>query len=337
MVKPVILDHDGGIDDIIALVILLSRPQEVALVGCLVTDADCFVDDAVSVCRKLRRMFRTLAPEAARPLYFPIATSTMPAVHDFPRDWRFDAKKMDDLPSINATYSEEDDERDDAQSPGQEQLAAWVMASPEPVTICVTGPLSNVAFCLEKYGEAFARNVAEVVVMGGAVRTPGNVLPSFGTDNSAEWNFYWDAPSAKVVLQSAAVRKVIFGLDATNHVPVSSTFVKQFGRQNNYLLSQFVGSSWAMCTHFSELFGVENGYFAWDALTAAYVADPSIVTASEDLVLDVDAVKGSLSEGRSVELREAAVGDDGLLPSRVVFKVKASKFYEMVLQCCTLF
>ena len=342
--QSVVLDHDGGIDDIVALIILLSRRDEVRLVGCLVTDADCFVADAVSVCQKVRNLACSADEDVRAPL-FPIAASRKQAVHDFPREWRFDAKKMDALPSINIPLhgaAKSFSDTDDLNSPGEDQLATWVMKSESPVTICVTGPLSNVAHCLSKYGEAFARNVAEVVIMGGAVRTAGNVLPSFGTDNSAEWNIYWDAPSARQVLQSPLVRKVLFGLDATNFVPVSSEFVKQFGCQNQYLLSQFVGSSWAMCTHFSDLFGLENGYFAWDALTATYVLDPSLVLTSEDIVLDVVEEKGALSEGRTFEVVGDSQTTDGsahppLLPTKVVLTVDPNKFYDLVLRCCRLF
>lgn len=41
IVKPVILDHDGGHDDLVALALLLANPDKVKVIGCIVTDADC--------------------------------------------------------------------------------------------------------------------------------------------------------------------------------------------------------------------------------------------------------------------------------------------------------
>ena len=50
--RPVILDHDGGVDDLLALSLLCSDPS-VDLLGVIVIDADCFIDPAYDVTLKL--------------------------------------------------------------------------------------------------------------------------------------------------------------------------------------------------------------------------------------------------------------------------------------------
>lgn len=66
---------------------------------------------------------------------------------------------------------------------------------PGEAILVALGPLTNVARLLWEYPRALeqARNI---VVMGGAVNTPGNVTPK------AEFNFYSDPAAAEIVLSS---------------------------------------------------------------------------------------------------------------------------------------
>nr|AAB87413.1 inosine-adenosine-guanosine-nucleoside hydrolase [Trypanosoma brucei brucei] len=294
MAKTVILDHDGNKDDFVAMILLLSNPKKVNLIGCICTDADCFVENGFDVTGKIMCAMHRLTKT---PL-FPIGKSTATAVNAFPTEWRFSAKNLDDMPFLNIVEDvalwEKLKPENEAHN-GQQLLADLVMKSKEKVTVCVTGPLSNMAWCIEKYGEAFTSKVEECVIMGGAVDVGGNVfLPT--TDGSAEWNIYWDPPAAKKVLCCPNIRCVLFSLDATNTVPVRSVDVKGFGAQNQYLLSQMVGTMWAMSTH-EEILRDGDAYYAWDALTAAYILEPTIATL-EPVALDVDVSKGK-SEGRT--------------------------------------
>ncbi|RNF08056.1 inosine-adenosine-guanosine-nucleoside hydrolase [Trypanosoma conorhini] len=326
MPSSVILDHDGGHDDLLALALLLAHPEKVRLIGCICTDADCFVDDAFSVTGKVMSLVHT---RAKVPL-FPIGVSSFRGVNPFPSLWRSHAKNMDDLPCLNlpehvALWDKV--KAENRKLVGEQLLADLVMNSPEKVTICVTGPLSNVAWCIEKYGSKFTDKVKECVIMGGAVDVGGNVFEST-SDGTAEWNIYWDPPAAKVVLACPHMRSVLFSLDSTNHVPVTSSLVQRFGSQNECLLSQFAGSAWAMCTHY-ELIRPGDGYYAWDVLTAAYVLDHNLAEV-EPIALEVETNK-TKSEGRTFRSTQGG-------PCTYVAKhVKADMFYDMVLssmRCC---
>lgn len=111
--------------------------------------------------------------------------------------------------------------------------------------------------------------------MGGAVNVHGNVFLGDRTDGTAEWNIFWDPPAAQKVLTCTSLKVVLFSLDSTNHVPVISSVVQRFGAQNDYLLSQFVGAAWASCTHYA-LMRPNDGYYAWDVLTAAFAINSSL-------------------------------------------------------------
>ncbi|ESS70879.1 inosine-adenosine-guanosine-nucleoside hydrolase [Trypanosoma cruzi Dm28c] len=320
MPKAVILDQDGNHDDIISLALLLAWPEKVRVIGCICTDADCFVADAFNITGKLMCL---LNKRANRPL-FPIGISSFHGVNPFPMEWRCSAKNVDDLPSLNIPEHTEMWEKlkpDYEKLVGEELLADLVMNSPEKVTICVTGPLSNVAWCIEKYGRRFTDKVEECVIMGGAVDVGGNVfLP--GTDGTAEWNIYWDPPAAKAVLECPHIRNVLFSLNSTNTVPVCSSLVKRFGAQNEYLLSQFVGSTWAMCTH-HVLLRPGDGYYAWDSLTAAYVIDNNLADL-EPMALEVE-INKTKDEGRTFRSTQ------GRTCTYVAKNANAELFYDMVL------
>jgi len=333
--RPVILDHDGGVDDLVALALLLASVDDVRVIGCVVLDADCYMKDAYSVSGKLAALMRRKDP-AKRVSPFPIAMSSLGGVHPFPHEWRVDARKMDDLPCMNIPKFSKDWESEfggrDGE-PGEELLARLVMdqKGSTPVTICVTGPLTNIAFALKKYGSAFAENVEKIVIMGGAVDVKGNVFVE-GTDHSAEWNIYWDAPSAKEVLESPllADKCVLFSLDATNHVPVHSAYVQTFGSLygDGYALADFIGSSWAQCTHL-ELLGGGAMYYAWDVLTAAFAVDPTIAKL-ERVAVRVHAERDSKSEGRTERVSCGAGTETQSSFVWLARDVNVEKFYNMV-------
>lgn len=318
--KLVILDHDGGHDDLIALALLLANPDKVKVIGCVVTDADCFAQHAFSATGKLMSMMHTC--ECSN--IFPIAISSLKAVHEFPDEWRWSAQGMDDLPCLNipANLTAWNELREqNLKLIGQELLAELVMSAPQKVTICVTGPLSNVAWCINKYGDAFCRNVQECVIMGGAIDVIGNVFINEQINGAAEWNIYWDPPSAKTVLTCPNMRSVLFSLDATSTVPVTPEVVHVFGTQNEFLLSQFAGSSWASCTHYG-LMRPNDGYYAWDVLTAAYIINSNIADLEPE-ALDVH-IEQDGNEGRTVKTMEHAA------KTYVARDTKANVFYKML-------
>ncbi|KAI0223887.1 hypothetical protein L0F63_001865, partial [Massospora cicadina] len=67
---------------------------------------------------------------------------------------------------------------------------------PNTLIILALGPLTNIALAIERDHKAMQR-AKEIVIMGGAVFTMGNVTPK------AEFNFYADAHAANVVFESA--------------------------------------------------------------------------------------------------------------------------------------
>lgn len=80
---------------------------------------------------------------------------------------------MNDLPVLNG--------RPEPLAPlsglsGQEFISRSLLDAPEPVTLLMTGPLTNLAWALDRYSEVEGR-VAELVLMGGALEVDGPRVP----------------------------------------------------------------------------------------------------------------------------------------------------------------
>jgi len=80
----------------------------------------------------------------------------------------------------------------------------------EPVTLVPTGPLTNIGTAFRRE-PAILNNVAEIVLMGGAMREGGNHSPS------AEFNILVDPHAADIVFRCGRPITV-FGLDVTHQV-----------------------------------------------------------------------------------------------------------------------
>ena len=78
------------------------------------------------------------------------------------------------------------------------------------VTLCVLGPLTNIATAFQKEPKIVAR-VQEIILMGGAYFEVGNITPT------AEFNIYVDPKAADIVFKSG-IKLTVIPLDVTHKV-----------------------------------------------------------------------------------------------------------------------
>ncbi|NJN95590.1 MAG: nucleoside hydrolase [Anaerolineales bacterium] len=262
--RTVLFDHDGGVDDLLSLMMVLAMPQ-VELTGVVVTPADCFIGPGTLGTLKILRFFNRLD--------IAVSQGALHGVNPFPHAWRAHAYPIAALPILNEN---EADLPAPVAETGHEFIARKLRDAPQPLTVLITGPVSNLAMALSLEPELAAK-VEEVVWMGGALRVEGNVR-DYEHDGSAEWNAYWDPPAAHALWQSR-VPITLFPLDATNHVPVTRDFLQRLARQRRYPLSDLAGQCWALTL--GTIPSYEYIYFMWDTLTTGYLGGSQFMTFRE--------------------------------------------------------
>eukprot|EP01007_Sphenomonas_quadrangularis_P003988 NODE_908_length_1101_cov_199.651141_g743_i0.p1 GENE.NODE_908_length_1101_cov_199.651141_g743_i0~~NODE_908_length_1101_cov_199.651141_g743_i0.p1 ORF type:complete len:347 (+),score=29.65 NODE_908_length_1101_cov_199.651141_g743_i0:30-1043(+) len=278
--EPVFFDHDGGIDDFVALLFVCLNPS-LKLLGVSVTPADCIGGPALEVTKKL------LSIVGLKDV--PTSEGTLEGVNPFPYEWRIEVHKLALMPVVTGC------ECPPPQTilSGQELMAKCILESPAPVTVVMTGPLTNLAWCIQQHPK-IVKNISRLVWMGGAVEVPGNVHQQHH-DSSAEWNSFWDPLSAHQVIHAGIPEIRIFSLDCTNSVPVSDELIRGFGAQWRDPVSNFVGGAWAQTADWTLKNG-QDPYYAWDALTAAWLLDRDLCSWKE---MYIDVVRDGTSAGRT--------------------------------------
>ena len=106
--RTVLFDHDGGVDDLLSLMMLLAMPH-INLIGVVVTPADCFLRPAVSATLKTLRFLNRLDIE--------VSEGALHGVNPFPRAWRAHAYAIDALPILNQVPLSNDDDGEEESDP----------------------------------------------------------------------------------------------------------------------------------------------------------------------------------------------------------------------------
>ncbi|NMG22240.1 nucleoside hydrolase [Brasilonema bromeliae] len=272
----VLMDHDGGVDDYLATMLLMTM-DHIQPLGIVVTPADCYAEPAVSATRKILDL---MGCSDIR-----VAQSTVRGINPFPRLYRRDSFVIDHFPILNQS---------DAirtpllAEPGQDFMIKVLQEAPEPVTLMVTGPLTTVATALDKAPD-IEEKIQRIVWMGGALNVGGNVEKNWepGQDGSAEWNVYWDPISAARVWQTQ-IEIIMCPLDLTNTVPVTSEIVYKMGKQRHHPISDLAGQCYALV--------IPQDYYFWDVLATAYLAHPEFYQLRE---WETEIITTGLSQGRT--------------------------------------
>ena len=178
--EPVVIDTDPGVDDAIALLMALSCPQ-IDVVGLTTTAGNVPIGpatrNALAILESVGRVDVPVARGATRPIrgryaYARHVHSAEGLTHPLPP------------PTLRTTDTD-----------AVQFLSETLRANPGAVTVIALGPLTNLAR-LHRDQPSVLPLAKRLLVMGGAVQTPGNVTPH------AEFNFYSDPTAARMVIES---------------------------------------------------------------------------------------------------------------------------------------
>ena len=268
---PIILDCDPGHDDAIALLLALGSP-ELELLGVTTVHGNQTLEkttaNALRVLDLAGRRDIAVAAGADRPL----ARELTVAAH-------VHGESGLDGPSLPPAA------REPVPSHAVDFMADRIAASPQPVTLVATGPLTNIAPLLDRTEGA---NVERIVLMGGAI-AEGNMTPA------AEFNIWADPEAADRVFHSG-LDVTMIGLDVT-HLAVTTPAL-----QGRLRAGGAIGAFVADLVDFFAVYHRET--YGWDgapihdAVAVAQVLRPGLV-ATLDRNVEIELVS-DLCRGRTV-------------------------------------
>jgi purine nucleosidase len=296
----VFIDHDGDVDDLIAISLLLKSPS-VRVRGIAVCPGNSYLESATRATQLL------LERLGARNI--PVAQGHSEGINPFPAKWRNDAARVLGVPQL-ASISAKSNPVVSADAP---HFLAKALSANGEYTILETGPLTNVADAL-RLDPSIKKHISRIFVMGGAVRVKGNVEQK-GHDGSAEWNFFNQPQAAAEVIRSG-IPITLVSLDATNRTPLTRAFLDRLARQPS-AASQLAAQSWRLVV---DATGNEQYYF-WDTLTGAALLDPGVVKTER---LKIQVITTGASQGRTVE-------DPGGTPVDVALDTNRERVEQMFL------
>lgn len=280
--QPILIDTDAGSDDIMATALLLSHPDRVRIEGITVVNGLAHPEVGA---RNMSRLL-DLAGHKDIPV-FAGRDKPMRGNNEFPAEWR---KIADDLPGVALPPAVRPPETKSA----VEFLVERLKKTPTPVRILALGPLTNIAEALQR-DSSIAHNIREIVIMGGAVRVPGNLQDGgvFHTKNStAEWNIFVDPEAARIVF-GAGVPIRLIALDATNKVPLARDFLREIQSKARSPLGRMVAQVLE-----ADRETIDAGiFYAWDPLAASALLRPEIVRTKP---MHIDIKMDGPEEGRTV-------------------------------------
>lgn len=193
---PILLDTDPGIDDAMAIFYAMADP-EIELVGMTTVFGNVYTSDGTRNALALAEMAGQKIP-VAEGAQAPLVQPLQP-----PADFVHGKRGLG-----NASVAEPTAKPDPR--PAHRFIAETLAARPGEITLVAVGPLTNLALALRHHPEV-TQTARKVVVMGGAVRTPGNI------NLFAEANI-WNDPHAADIVFSADWPVTIVGLDVTERI-----------------------------------------------------------------------------------------------------------------------
>ncbi len=315
---PLLIDTDPGIDDALALLLAFASPE--ASVEAITT-----VAGNAPVERTTANAFRILEevkpprlPVVARGAAAPLVRPLVSAGHVHGEDGLGNLHQFRNLDG-SPRYAPVEVRLASLDAPDLILESAARFAG--ELVLVALGPLTNLALALRR-DRARLASLRRVVVMGGAIATPGNVTPV------AEFNVYVDPEAAREVLESGLSIELI-PLDVTRQVVLTRAALDARLSMCPGRLAQFVSDFTLKGFAFGAQVG-EDGLTLHDPLALAVALDPTLVTL-EPIAVAVEC-EGALTRGMTVADRRPLPPRQKRPPScRVALSVDTERFLKFFL------
>jgi purine nucleosidase len=156
-------------------------------------------------------------------------------------------------------------------------LVRMVRQYPHEVTIYAAGPMTDLALALA-LDEHFAELSKELIVMAGSIN-PRTDDPEFAITPRREFNFWMDPEASRAVLHAHWPRIVLTTVDISVKTRMEKSLIEQVAKSPTPA-AQYVAK-------------YAEANYLWDELAAVAWLDPSFITKSDKLYIDVDIDHGA--------------------------------------------
>src|SRR5208282_1947849 len=180
-------------------------------------------------------------------------------------------------------------------------LVRMVHQYPHEVTIYEGGPLTNLALA-QTIDPHFASLAKELVLMGGSIQ-PVTTDPEFIRTPHREFNLWMDPEAARCVLRAPWAQVVVTTVDISVKTDMNKGLLAEIeklkfnllvGKQANGV-EEFFAKGTTPSARYVAKYATRCTYqcYLWDELAAAAWLDPTIITKTKKMYLDVSLDRGA--------------------------------------------
>jgi purine nucleosidase len=301
----VVLDCDTGVDDAMAILYGLLAPEiEFVAFGCVWGNA------TVEVCTANTLRLLEIAGRPGIPVAMGLGAPIMgPLTHVSTDVHGQDGQGNVNLPPPTLAPTGES---------AAAQLIRLAHERPGDLTLVAIGPLTNVAAALMA-DPRIARLYRQVVIMGGAFFTPGNVTRVAGANG-------WHDPEAAQIVYEAGWPILTVPLDVTHRVCLTAETLERVRESGTPAGVHVHAITQHYLARYDRTFPGQRQCSMHDALALAIAADRSLIRRSRRARVDIE-LTGTLTRGMTVgDFRPWARPEDA--NAEVVFEAEEERFLQ---------
>jgi purine nucleosidase len=326
--RKVIIDQDAsgpGGSDMQAILSLVQSPQTYVLGITIVTGDAWLAEEVQHTLRLMEIIGRTdipVVPGAAFPLVntkeYIARWETLHGKIVYQGAWNFAAGHAVHGPWEIPPMPEGAPMTKPANEDAAHFLIRMVHQYPHEVTIVAAGPLTNLALA-QAIDPEFASLAAELVIMGSSLN-PQTDDPEFTITPRREFNLWFDPEASTRVLHSAWPQVVVTTVDISIKTQMTKDLIAEIAR-SPYPAGQYTAKY------------ASAGYL-WDELAAVAWLDPTIITKTHKIYLDVSTDRGA-SYGDTLVWSEATRPHLGEREVEIQDDLDTKKFYSEFVELMT--
>ena len=315
----ILIDTDAGVDDALAIILALKSPalkvEAITTVSGNVHVDFCTRNVMLALDVLDLREYPIIAKGEAQPLVKPLVTAAQ--VHG--SDGLGEVTK---LHGPDGSRSYPDPELRLATASAADLVIDLAGQYPNELVLVPLGPLTNIAKAMDK-NPKHMQNIREIVLMGGAFETYGNVT------TTAEFNIFADPHAAQRVLDFG-VPITLVPLDVTHQVILNSERMNTECGKRHDRLTKFLRDATRVSIAYHRQHAGIDGIYMHDALPFGLIIQPDLFETT-DAFVQVE-TSGHLTQGMTIaDLRH---GRHRLKTNaRICVGVNAAGFLESFFEC----